>query len=79
METIHTKDLLEFTPRELEIIRLLTRLNTRKQISKELGICYKTVDFHMNSISKKTGLHGQMQLIAFAQKKRDEVEETNNG
>lgn len=69
METIETRNLPDFTPRELDVMQLLACFNTRMQISKLLGISYDTVDSYMYSIFKKVGVHKQVELIAFLHKK----------
>lgn len=64
---METAKLPDFTPRELDVVRLVARLFTRQQIAKALKLSYNTITSHMYSIFKKVGVHCQAELIAFAQ------------
>ena len=59
----------DFTIRESSILHLIARGYTRNQIATSLGISYSTVDTHLNSIFKKTRLHGHVELIIYAQER----------
>ncbi len=50
------------TPREQEILSLLTDGKTNKQIASELGISYKTADFHRQNILKKMQISSVIEL-----------------
>jgi len=67
MESLVTRNLPDFTPRESDVLYLLAQAYTRKKICNELNIRERTVHSHMYSISKKAGLHSHVELIAFAQ------------
>lgn len=54
------------TPRELEIIRLLAKGKTNKEIASELGITLRTVETHRAHIMMKMGLHSLTELIHYA-------------
>lgn len=54
------------TPREVEIIRLLAKGKTNKEIAAELGITLRTVETHRAHIMMKTGLHSLTELIHYA-------------
>ena len=41
--------------REIEVLRLLARQNSNKQIARDLGISPKTVEHHVSHIFDKTG------------------------
>ncbi len=43
------------SPREEEVILLVARGFTNKQIARELGIAEKTVESHLSNIYKKIG------------------------
>jgi DNA-binding NarL/FixJ family response regulator len=60
----------KLTQRELEIIRLLSRGLTSKEIAKELFISIKTVDCHKNHILQKLRLKNSVELIMFAIKNK---------
>lgn len=51
------------TPRELEVLRLVARGYTNRQISAELCITPGTVGRHLENISVKLDTHGRMMLV----------------
>jgi two-component system, NarL family, response regulator NreC len=54
------------TPREIEIIRLLSEGKTNKEIAALLGISVRTVETHRSKITLKLGLHSLAELIHYA-------------
>jgi DNA-binding CsgD family transcriptional regulator len=56
----------EFTPRENEILRLLARGMSTKEISYQMGIRATTVVSHRRNIYMKTGINSLQQLMVFA-------------
>lgn len=52
--------------REREIFRLAADCSTATEIATALCIARKTVDTHLNRISRKLGLHGRAQLVRLA-------------
>jgi DNA-binding NarL/FixJ family response regulator len=54
------------TPRETEIIRLLTEGKTNKETGAQLGITVRTVETHRAKIMLKLGLHSLTELIHYA-------------
>jgi DNA-binding CsgD family transcriptional regulator len=54
------------TPREREILQLLSQGRTSKQIASALRVSVYTVNNHRKHICKKMGLHSTAQLVAFA-------------
>jgi DNA-binding NarL/FixJ family response regulator len=56
----------DLTARQREILVLLTKGCTTKQIAGELRISMKTVEFHKANITRKLGLHTISDLTKFA-------------
>lgn len=56
----------ELSFREREILRLIAKGYTNKEIAEELALSVRTVERHRSSIMNKAGLHNRAQLIAFA-------------
>jgi len=54
------------TPREREVLQLLTEGKTNKEISYSLNISVKTVDTHRQHIVKKLGINSLAELTKFA-------------
>ncbi|WP_329460659.1 helix-turn-helix transcriptional regulator [Streptomyces sp. NBC_01497] len=58
--------LLGLTPRELDVLRLLTRGDSNRRIGKELFISPKTVSVHVSHILTKLGVTGRGEAVALA-------------
>lgn len=56
----------ELTPREKEIIKLISQGLTNTQIGEKLFISPRTVDTHRTNIMKKLNIHNVASLIRFA-------------
>ncbi|QNE88983.1 response regulator transcription factor [Corynebacterium incognita] len=56
----------ELTPRELEVLRLLARGYTYKEIASDLFISIKTVETHTSNILRKTQQSNRNQLTRWA-------------
>ena len=54
------------TPREQEVLRLLTKGSTNKELAKVLFISEKTVKSHLNSIFRKLKVSRRLQAILYA-------------
>jgi DNA-binding NarL/FixJ family response regulator len=54
------------TPKEREIIVLITEGLADKEISRRLGISVNTVHAHRNNIARKLDIHKQTDLVRFA-------------
>jgi two-component system response regulator NreC len=52
--------------REREILRLIARGRTNKQIAEQLSISVRTVERHRSSIMNKIGLQNRAELVAYA-------------
>ena len=64
------------TPREVEIIRLLSNGKVNKEIAAELGITVRTVETHRAKIMLKLSLHSVAQLIHYAIRNKIILEST---
>ncbi len=56
------------TGKELQVLALVARFMTSKEIAKHLGISFRTVQNHRTRIAHKLDLHGIHQLSRFARK-----------
>lgn len=54
------QSLIDLTPRELEILRLVITGKTNKEIAHEIYISTKTVEFHLDKIYTKLGVRTRM-------------------
>jgi DNA-binding CsgD family transcriptional regulator len=54
----------EFTPRQLDVLRLLLRAYSIKQIARRLELSPHTVEDHLKTLYRKTGTNSQQELIA---------------
>lgn len=61
-----TNPLQELTSREREVLQLLTRGKTNKEIANGLGIAENTVKNHLKNILEKLHLQNRVQAVAFA-------------
>jgi DNA-binding CsgD family transcriptional regulator len=57
---------IKLTPREVQIINLISGGNTNKEIAEKLFISLNTVQTHRKSILKKTKCNGTAELTSFA-------------
>ena len=55
------------TPRELEVLRLLVRGNTNRQIAGLLGLSTRTVESHRANLMGKLGLTSRVELVEYAE------------
>jgi len=56
----------ELTPREIEVLKLLATGLSTKQLSRSLGISFKTAACHRSRIMAKLGIHGIANLTRYA-------------
>jgi DNA-binding NarL/FixJ family response regulator len=63
-------ELDQLTPREREVLRLIARAHTYKEISRELYISVKTVESHVSSVLRKLQLSTRHQLTRWATERR---------
>jgi two-component system, NarL family, response regulator NreC len=55
------------TPRELEVLRLLARGNTNRQIAGLLGLSVRTVESHRANLMGKLALVSRVELVDYAE------------
>ncbi|HSN55358.1 MAG TPA: response regulator transcription factor [Candidatus Sulfomarinibacteraceae bacterium] len=57
----------QLTRRELEVLRLLVRGNTNRQIAELLGLSVRTVENHRANLMGKLGLVSRVELVDYAE------------
>jgi two-component system response regulator NreC len=57
----------ELTPREIDVLRLLARGYTNRQIADELSISPRTVEGHRANLSNKLGRSSRVDLVNYAE------------
>jgi two-component system response regulator NreC len=55
------------TPRELDVLRLLARGNTNRQVAGLLGLSIRTIESHRANLMGKLGLVSRVELVDFAE------------
>jgi len=63
-------ELDQLTPREREVLRLIARGYTYKEVAKDLGISAKTVESHVSSVLRKLQLSTRHELTKWATDRR---------
>jgi DNA-binding NarL/FixJ family response regulator len=63
-------ELDQITPREREVLRLIARGHTYKEIARDLFISTKTVESHVSSVLRKLQLSTRHQLTRWANERR---------
>jgi DNA-binding NarL/FixJ family response regulator len=58
--------LASLSPREVDVLRLLARGDTKKEIGRLLHISVKTVEGHTQSLMKKLDIHDRVALARYA-------------
>jgi DNA-binding NarL/FixJ family response regulator len=56
----------EFTPRELDVLRLLAEGHDTRTLSRALGIAPHTVEWHVRHLIEKLGVHSKLQAVIAA-------------
>jgi DNA-binding NarL/FixJ family response regulator len=54
------------TPRETEVLRLVAKGLTARQVAERLGLSHRTVENHVNNTLAKLHLHNRAQLVRYA-------------
>ena len=55
------------TPREIDVLKLLVRGNTNRQVAELLGISVRTVENHRANLMGKLGLVSRVELVDYAE------------
>jgi DNA-binding NarL/FixJ family response regulator len=63
-------ELDQLTSREREVLRLIARASTYREIARELSISVKTVESHVSSVLRKLQLSNRHQLTRWAAERR---------
>ncbi|HEU0170172.1 MAG TPA: response regulator transcription factor, partial [Acidimicrobiales bacterium] len=63
-------ELDQITPREREVLRLLARGYTYKEIARRLEVSVKTVETHASSVLRKLQLSSRYELTRWATDRR---------
>ncbi len=56
------------TLREIEVLQLLAKGYTNRQIAEHLSLSPRTVEGHRANVSGKLGLHSRVELVEYAEK-----------
>jgi DNA-binding NarL/FixJ family response regulator len=56
----------ELSPRELEVLCLLSTGGSNSQIGKELHLSPRTIEKHVSSLFRKTDVHNRSELVRYA-------------
>jgi DNA-binding NarL/FixJ family response regulator len=59
-------DAPRLTPRELEILRLVAKCRSYKQIADQLVLSHRTVQNHVQNTLRKLQLHNRVELVRYA-------------
>ena len=63
---VHEKDSLDLSPREIEVLVLITKGLINKEIADKLNISLTTVISHRKNITEKLGLKSVSSLTVYA-------------
>ena len=58
--------LRQLTPRQLEVLRLVTAGHTTREIARRLKLSAKTVESHRGEVMKRLGMHDVVALVRYA-------------
>jgi DNA-binding NarL/FixJ family response regulator len=65
----HRRLVAQFTPRELEMLRLLAQSLDVNAIARQTGIAPHTVEWHIRHVIEKLGVHSKLQAVIAATRK----------
>lgn len=63
-----SKTSIPFSARESEVLNLVSKGLTNKEIAYRLGLSERTIQFHLNSIFNKTGTSSRTEAVVVAMK-----------
>jgi two-component system NarL family response regulator len=66
VEEPHPHPDLQLTPRQAEVLELLERGRSTKQIASELHLSTETVRNHVRHILRAVGAHSRLEAVAIA-------------
>lgn len=78
LDKIDTQESIRLTPREREIIDLISEGLSNKEIAQRLHIATYTVKSHVHNILEKLALNTRLQVAAFAHSQRTQESEVDN-
>ncbi|MEO8090711.1 MAG: response regulator transcription factor [Gemmatimonadales bacterium] len=58
--------LRQLTPRQMEVLRLVTAGHTTREIARRLKLSAKTVESHRGEVMKRLGIHDVVALVRYA-------------
>ena len=64
--TFHTKPKIKFSPREIDVLKLVASGLSSKEIADQLFISYNTVSTHRKKLMKKAGVKKALDLVRYA-------------
>lgn len=67
LQETHPLDVEPLTAREIEVLCLLAKGYTNRQIAEQLGISPRTAEGHRANLSGKLGLRSRVELVEYAQ------------
>ncbi|MCW2681803.1 MAG: LuxR family two-component system regulator [Frankiales bacterium] len=67
--TASEDDAPRLTPRETEVLRMVAKGLTAKQVAERLGLSHRTVENHVQNTLQKLQLHNRVQLVRYAVEK----------
>jgi DNA-binding NarL/FixJ family response regulator len=56
----------KLTPRQIEVLRLVSEGHRTREIASRLGLSVKTVESHRGEVMKRLGIHDVVSLVRFA-------------
>lgn len=71
IKTIHTaiearRNLSKLSPRQIEVLRLVSDGHTTREIAKKLKLSVKTIETHRGELMKRLGIHDVVSLVRYA-------------
>jgi len=66
--TSKASEIETLTLREIDVLQLLAKGHTNRQIAEQLSLSPRTVEGHRANLSAKLGLHSRVELVEYAEK-----------